>query len=128
MVWTDGVVKRNAVTRPILLWFWLFVMGATAGAQERPRVVQTFPENGATAVDPATNELRVVFDQPMGRRVSFVGGGPTFPELVGRLYWTSTTTVVLPVINPALKRRGFKPRRSAQVVRSTENAGYTSPV
>ena len=62
----DGVVKRNAVTRPILLWFWLFVMCVPAGAQERPRVVQTFPENGATAVDPATNELRVVFDQPMG--------------------------------------------------------------
>lgn len=96
-VWADGVVNRNAVTRPILLWFWLFVMGATAGAQERPRVVQTFPENGATAVDPATTELRVVFDQPMGHGVSFVRGGPTFPELAGQPYWTSATTVVLPI-------------------------------
>ena len=93
----DGVVKRNAVTRPILLWFWLFVMCVPAGAQERPRVVQTFPENGATAVDPATNELRVVFDQPMGRGFSFVQNGPTFPGLAGQPYWTSNTTVVLPI-------------------------------
>ena len=93
----DGVVKRNAVPRLILLWFWLFVMGVPAGAQERPRVVQTFPENGATAVDPATNELRVVFDQPMGRGFSFVQSGPTFPEPAGQPYWTSTTTIVLPI-------------------------------
>ena len=93
----DGVVKRNAVTRPILLWFWLFVMCVPAGAQERPRVVQTFPENGATAVDPATNELRVVFDQPMGRGFSFVPSGPIFPGLAGQPYWTSNTTVVLPI-------------------------------
>ena len=47
----DGVVKRNAVTRPILLWFWLFVMCVPAGAQERPRVVQTFPDSGDGLVD-----------------------------------------------------------------------------
>ena len=29
---------------------------------DRPRVVETFPANGAADVDPATNEIRVTFD------------------------------------------------------------------
>lgn len=50
------------------------------------------------SVDPATNELRVTFDQPMVTSgYSFVGGGPTFPEVVGRPQWISNTTIVLPI-------------------------------
>ncbi|MDE2722542.1 MAG: Ig-like domain-containing protein, partial [Gemmatimonadota bacterium] len=81
-----------------LLWLWLFVGFVTVDAQERPRVVRTSPENGAMSVDPATNELRVTFDQPMVTSgYSFVGGGPTFPEVVGRPQWISNTTIVLPI-------------------------------
>ena len=84
--------------RQTLLYLLLFVGCLTADAQERPRVVRTSPENGAMSVDPATNELRVTFDQPMVTSgYSFVGGGPTFPEVVGRPLWISNTTIVLSV-------------------------------
>ena len=86
------------IMRQTLLYLLLFVGCVTADAQERPRVVQTSPENGAMSVDPATNELRVTFDQPMATSgYSFVGGGPTFPEDTGRPQWISNTTIVLPV-------------------------------
>ena len=89
---------RVLAIRRTLLWLCFFVGFVTADAQERPRVVRTSPENGATSVDPATNELRVTFDQPMVTSgYSFVGGGPTFPEVVGRPLWISNTTIVLPV-------------------------------
>ena len=83
--------------RQTLLYLCLFVGCLTVDAQERPRVLQTSPENGAMSVDPATNELRVTFDQPMASGYSFVGGGPTFPEDTGRPQWISNTTIVLPV-------------------------------
>ena len=83
--------------RQTLLYLFLFVGCVTVDAQERPRVVRTSPENGAMSVDPATNELRVTFDQSMLTGVSFVGGGPTAPEVVGRPQWISNTTIVLPI-------------------------------
>ena len=65
------------IMRQTLLYLLLFVGCVTADAQERPRVVQTSPENGAMSVDPATNELRVTFDQPMATSgYSFVGVAP----------------------------------------------------
>ncbi|MAT71267.1 MAG: hypothetical protein CMJ58_17285 [Planctomycetaceae bacterium] len=53
-----------------------------------PRVVKASPDNGNADVDPATRELRITFDQPMdpGGR-SIVGGGETFPELIGQPRW-----------------------------------------
>src|SRR5258706_10464540 len=54
-----------------------------------PKVLKTVPENGAQDVDPATAELRVVFDQPMrpgGRSVVNSSRG-VFPELVGQPRW-----------------------------------------
>ena len=88
---------RVLAIRQTLLYLCLFVGCVTVDAQERPRVVRTSPENGAMSVDPATNELRVTFDQPMATGVSFVGGGPTAPEVVGRPQWLSNTTIVLPI-------------------------------
>lgn len=82
---------RVLAIRQTLLYLCLFVGCVTADAQERPRVVRTSPENGAMSVDPATNELRVTFDQPMATNsYSFVGGGPTFPEDTGRPQWYPT--------------------------------------
>ena len=84
-----------------LLWICLFVGCAPAGAEERPRVVRTVPENGAQSVDAATTELRVTFDQPMDtkRGYSFVivGSKSMFPEVAGKPQWISDTTIVLPV-------------------------------
>ena len=63
-----------------------------------PRVIEATPDNGAIGVDPATTEIRIVFDQPMhpGGR-SIVGGGETFPEFTGQPRWDSPTTMVIRV-------------------------------
>jgi hypothetical protein len=54
-------------------------------AGKRPKVVSMTPENGSEDVDPETKELRIVFDRPMmDGSWSIVGGGPQFPELVGK--------------------------------------------
>ncbi|MCE5229169.1 DUF4932 domain-containing protein [bacterium] len=47
----------------------------------KPMVVELIPADGANNVDPAMTELRVTFDRPMGPGVSWVGGGPSFPEI-----------------------------------------------
>ncbi len=46
-----------------------------------PRVASASPDDGEADVDPATRELRVTFDQDMGRGMSVAssGGGPTDP-------------------------------------------------
>src|SRR5258706_9577176 len=61
-----------------------------------PKVVKTVPENGKDDVDPATPELRVVFDQPMrqgGRSIVNSSRG-VFPELVGQARWEDEKTFV----------------------------------
>jgi len=50
-----------------------------------PRVVRLDPSNGATEVDPAVTELRVVFDRPMAEGWSWVReDGATFPVMAGK--------------------------------------------
>ena len=88
-----------ATVRHTLLGFCLFIGCVTAGAEEPPRVVRTVPENGAQSVDATTTELRVTFDQPMKRGMSFtiIGNKSMFPEVAGKPRWISDTTIVLPV-------------------------------
>lgn len=51
------------------------------------------PADGATDIDPALGEIRVVFDRPMqDRSWSLVGGGPHFPELTGLPHYDSGCT------------------------------------
>lgn len=67
---------------------------------EPPRVVKTTPADKATDVNPvATTEIRIAFDQPMDRDAGYsvVGGGPTFPQLVGRPRWVDDRTLVMRV-------------------------------
>ena len=61
-----------------------------------PRVVSATPDSGQADVDPALRELRIVFDQPMNRGGgwSVVGGGETFPALIGKPRWTDEKTFV----------------------------------
>jgi RNA polymerase sigma-70 factor (ECF subfamily) len=69
-----------------------------AASAAPPRVVKASPDNGATGVDPATSEVRVVFDQPMNTGgFSFVGGGETYPKTRGKPAWVDDRTCVLPV-------------------------------
>ena len=80
------------------LWCLLLYAGcAAADGLAPPRVAHTVPESGTSAVDAATTELRITFDQAMGSGHSFVGAGSSFPEVLGTPKWISGTTVVLRV-------------------------------
>ncbi len=71
-----------------------------AWAAERPRVVDTFPADGATDVDPATKEIRVTFDKEMADGCwSWVRSSPDeFPESTGDVhYLAGMKTCVMPV-------------------------------
>lgn len=68
-------------------------------AQGAPQVIQLEPADGATEVDASeVNTLVIRFDQPMSQRGhSICGGGPQFPEFVGRPKWRDQTTMILTV-------------------------------
>jgi hypothetical protein len=76
-----------------------FTMTTAPAAADAPRVVEMFPENGATDVDPSVRELRVTFDRDMtiGRNYSYCGGGPTFPKIIGQPTWDDKRTIVAKV-------------------------------
>lgn len=63
-----------------------------------PHVIKATPDHGDANVDPATTEIRVEFDVDMDQRgFSWVGGGPTFPQLTGKPHWVSPRVCILPV-------------------------------
>ena len=63
-----------------------------------PKVISMNPQNGAQNISPSLSELRVTFDQEMGGGFSWTGGGPNYPEITGRPYWTEDKkTCVLPI-------------------------------
>ena len=65
---------------------------ATAAA--RPKVVSINPKNGSEGVDPSQRKVEVVFDRRMADGSwSMVGGGPNFPEIVGKPSYDETRTV-----------------------------------
>ena len=92
-------MKRPAAHMKKLLSLVIWI-GVSAGAAPgaAPRVIQAVPDNGATNVDPDLREIRVSFDQDMKTdRYSWVGGGPTFPQMRGRPRWIDARTSVLGV-------------------------------
>ncbi len=73
-------------------------LAASLALAAPPTVVDASPDNGDTAVDPATTELRITFDQPMDTSAhSVVGGGETFPKITGQPRWIGRHTFVLPI-------------------------------
>lgn len=76
-----------------------FEVAQAALDSKRPKVISLVPANGATDVDPALGEIRVVFDRPMADHCwSMVGGGPHFPETTGQLHYDEQrTTWIAPV-------------------------------
>src|SRR5258705_847179 len=63
-----------------------------------PTVVTSTVEDGQDDVDPGVTEIRVQFDQAMNQTSwSIVGGGPTFPEMVGKPRWADEKTIVIGV-------------------------------
>jgi hypothetical protein len=78
-----------------------------AWVADRPRVVETFPADGATDVDPSTSEIRVTFDKEMADGSwSWVRSSPeSFPDANGDVhYLDDLKTCVMPVkLTPATK-------------------------
>lgn len=89
--------------RACLAWVavgFMVVSGAIAADTEPtgPKIVSTSPAIGASAVDPATTEIRVTFDQEMAGGFSWTGGGDVYPEIASKPYWEDDKrTCVLPV-------------------------------
>lgn len=84
----------------IVLTILLAVVAASRGADAAPpQVIEASPATGDGAVDAATREIRVTFDQLIDRTAgySFVGGGETFPEVAGQPRWADDRTVVLAI-------------------------------
>jgi beta-lactamase regulating signal transducer with metallopeptidase domain len=77
--------------------------GASAEVRDRlrvPKIVELKPANSANEVDPSITELRVTFDVPMGKGMSWTGGGPSYPAgpSGARAEWSSDgKTCILPV-------------------------------
>jgi len=80
------------------VWVALVILPATSLLAVPPKVVETVPRNGDLNVDPDLRELRFVFDQDMSTGgYSICGGGPLFPETVGRARWADSRTLVMRV-------------------------------
>ncbi len=65
-----------------------------------PVVIETFPPNGSTDVDPSLNEISVVFNEEMrdGNWSWVYSQKRLFPEMTGQPYYTNNFTKnVLPV-------------------------------
>lgn len=76
----------------------MVLLVAAFASAEPPKVIEAIPDNGETNVDPSLREIRVAFDQPMDTGgFSWVGGGPTYPKVLGRARWINDRTCVLPV-------------------------------
>lgn len=74
-------------------------LASQATAADAPRVAKVTPAHGQMDVNPNLRELRIEFDQPMnmGSGFSIVGGGDTFPEVLGTPRWISDRVIVTPI-------------------------------
>ena len=84
--------------RGLLIAAAALALASAAHAQEIPKVLVTFPENGST-VPPSVAELKVTFDHQMAESWSFVTGGEKMmPEVIGNPYRSGDhITITLPI-------------------------------
>ena len=74
----------------------ILMLLATSAYAVSPKVVKTVPENGDENVRPGLRRIRIVFDQDMSHQGhSVCGGGPTFPEVVGKPRWTDKRIFIM---------------------------------
>src|SRR5258706_6243928 len=81
-------------------FMWLVTLLLLSGRLEAaaPKFVTSTVEDGQDDVDPGVTEIRVTFDQAMNQTSwSVVGGGPTFPEMIGKPRWADEKTIVIGV-------------------------------
>jgi len=73
---TDGV----SVPPAVIYFTTAGASKAIEGRVQPPEIVESIPENGSSDVDPATAELRVTFNVPMGEGMSWTGSAAQFPD------------------------------------------------
>lgn len=100
--WFAMPSARARVCPVIGLVVWFLLPGAfpaRMNAADAPRVSNITPANGDKSVNPNLKELRIEFDQPMntGAGFSIVGGGETFPKIVGQPRWVGDRVIVTPI-------------------------------
>jgi len=81
-------------------WYLVSSLAAHPCFAKSPQVAKSVPENGDINVDPNLREIRITFDQAMSPRgQSVVGGGDSFPELLGKNpgKWRGSRTFALRV-------------------------------
>ena len=91
------MIKRILDPRICLGLVFVIAVTAIPALAAPPRVIETVPEDGQQDVDPRLKQIRISFDQDMGRGRSICGGGPTYPKTVGKPRWINRRTIVLPV-------------------------------
>ncbi|MGY8644233.1 MAG: S41 family peptidase [Verrucomicrobiales bacterium] len=88
----------NRVRSFFVVFIALVAVSLPAQENPTPSVQKMTPENGAKSVPAGTSEFVVTFDQDMDPGgFSFVGGGPTFPKVMGKPFWRSAKECVLPI-------------------------------
>jgi hypothetical protein len=92
------MTDRVSVLLRILVVASVAIPGSPTSHAAPPRVIETIPADGDFDVDPALDEIRIVFDQDMnpGGR-SICGGGDWFPTSAGEPHWASSRVFVMPV-------------------------------
>lgn len=85
----------------ILLWLvlqtWVGIGDAHA-IQSPPQVVVASPDHGDNDVDPQLTTIRIEFDQEMSAAgYSICGGGPNFPQVVGKPSWVNAKVLEMQV-------------------------------
>lgn len=86
---------NEMLSRAILIIASVHLAGLVCAAP--PQVVKAEPDNGDVRVDPGLKRIRITFDQDMAGGMSVVGGGETYPEIVGRPKWVNKRTIVISV-------------------------------
>ncbi|HBG78328.1 MAG TPA: hypothetical protein DDW84_05700 [Phycisphaerales bacterium] len=90
-------------TRVVMRVTVFFLLAATVTVlADKPKVIKAIPDNGNENVAPTLEQIRIEFDQNMdGGGFSICGGGPKFPELLGKPRWLNKRTLVANVkLNP----------------------------
>lgn len=75
----------------------LVLLSSSLAIATPPKVVKAVPDNGDINVDPKLSEIRITFDQPMGQGRSIVGGGDSFPQVLGNPRWINPKTISIRV-------------------------------
>ncbi len=97
---TISGMSRRFYLLALLVVGWSCGWGVESGSaiQGPPQVVLAIPDHGDNDVDPQLAKIRIEFDQEMSPAgYSFCGGGPSFPQVVGKPTWVNAKVLEMQV-------------------------------